>query len=112
VLATDMWDEALELLERNAGENGVELATLRVDWGAADALVARGPFDLVLAADVLYERQSMAPLLTLLPRLGREVLLADPGRPLRDVFVERARERWSVTSSVRDGVSIDRLRPL
>src|SRR6266480_3497645 len=70
VLATDGSDEALELVERNARENGVEVATARADWAAGDDLVARGPFDLVLAADVLYERASVAPLLSLLPRLG------------------------------------------
>jgi len=111
VLATDGSDEALELVERNARENGVEVATARVDWTAADDLVARGPFDLVLAADVLYERASVALLLSLLPRLGGEVWLADPGRPAAEAFLEQARRRWPLTETVRDGVGIHRLRP-
>ena len=110
VLATDSCTEALELVERNARENGLSVATARVDWGAADELVARGPFDLVLAADVLYERTSVAPLLLLLPRLGREVWLADPGRPAADAFLEQVRRGWSVTTGVSDGVEIHRLR--
>src|SRR3954463_863332 len=56
VLATDADGEALELLARNALENGLSVATQRVEWDAAEQLAARGPFDLVLAADVLYER--------------------------------------------------------
>jgi predicted nicotinamide N-methyase len=109
-LATDGCAEALELVERNARENGLSVATARVDWGAADELVARGPFDLVLAADVLYERASVGPLLSLLPRVGREVWLADPGRSAAGEFLEQARRDWSVATSVRDGVEIHRLR--
>ena len=109
VLATDGCAEALELLERNAGENGVTVATARVDWAASDELVARGPFDLVLAADVLYERDSVAPLLSLLPRLGRELWLADPGRSAAGAFLEQAGRHLSVETKVRDGVEIHRL---
>src|SRR5213080_2709211 len=60
VLATDGEGEALEMVERNARENGLELATARVEWNAAADLCARAPFDLVLAADVLYERSNVA----------------------------------------------------
>jgi predicted nicotinamide N-methyase len=110
VLATDRCAEALELVERNARENGLGVVTARVDWGAADELVARGPFALVLAADVLYERTGVALLLSLLPNLGREVWLADPGRPGAGEFLEQARRDWSVATSVRGGVEIHRLR--
>jgi predicted nicotinamide N-methyase len=109
VLATDESAEALELLRRNARENGLSVATARVDWSAPDELVARGPFDLVLAADVLYERAAVAPLLWLLPRIGNEVWLADPGRPAAGAFLEQARGRWSVATSARDGMEIHRL---
>jgi predicted nicotinamide N-methyase len=110
VLATDEDEEALELLDRNARENGIDVETLRVQWNDADELVERGPFDLVLAADVLYERASVALLLDLLPRLGREVWLADPGRPAAGAFFEQAPRHWSIESSVRDGIEIYRLR--
>jgi predicted nicotinamide N-methyase len=109
VLATDAEPEALELLERNARANGVEVATAHVDWRAAGGLVERGPFDLVLAADVLYERAAAGELLALLPRLAREVWLADPGRPAAAAFVAAARERWSVATAVRDGIAVHRL---
>jgi hypothetical protein len=64
----------------------------------------------VLAADVLYERPSVAVLLELLPRLAPETWLADPGRAAADAFLEQARRRWRVTSSERDGVAIHRIR--
>jgi predicted nicotinamide N-methyase len=112
VLATDECDEALELVERNARANGLSVATARVEWAAADELVARGPFDLVLAADVLYERGNVAPLLSLLPCLGGEVWLADPGRPAASAFLEQAGRRWAVVARERDGIQISRLRSL
>jgi predicted nicotinamide N-methyase len=89
VLATDYEPEALSLLSRNASENGVSVETMEVDWSAPDALVARGPFDLVLAADVLYDADAIAPLLALLPRLAPRVWLADPGREPAAGFFER-----------------------
>jgi predicted nicotinamide N-methyase len=112
VLATDGDEDALELLERNARENGVAVATACVDWADADALVERGKFDLVLAADVLYERASVAHLVALLPRLGPEVWLADPGRPACGRFLELARERWSLESHDRGIVTIVRANSL
>jgi predicted nicotinamide N-methyase len=112
VLATDADDEALELLECNARENAVEVAMACVDWTEPEALVARGPFDLVLAADVLYERQHVAPLLGLLPRLGGEVWLADPGRPALDRFLELARSEWSIESNQRGVVTVVTMQAL
>jgi SAM-dependent methyltransferase len=63
VLATDVDPEAVELVARNAELNGVEIEAAAVDWtsdAATEELAARGPFDLVLAADVLYERPTDA----------------------------------------------------
>ena len=109
VLATDSDPDALALVVRNASINGVGVETAVVDWQAPGELISRGPFDVVLAADVLYERQSVAPLLALLPRLAAETWIADPGRPAADAFLERARDRWTVTSRQRGVVSIHRI---
>ena len=109
VLATDADAEALALVRRNAEANGVRLDTAVVDWSEPDELVSRAPFDLVLAADVLYERANVATLLSLLPRLAPEAWLADPGRPAAEAFVERAGRRWRVETSVRGIVRIHRL---
>lgn len=120
VLATDVSPEALVLAKRNARENGVRIETAAIDW--ADPGAAAGPapgavrpagrdrFDLVVAADVLYERSAVAPLLSLLPRLAPEAWLADPGRPAAGAFLEQASRRWPVDTRVRGVVRIHRLR--
>jgi predicted nicotinamide N-methyase len=110
VLATDSCAEALVLAIRNADANDVRIETATVDWAEPDDLLGRAPFDLVLAADVLYERASVAPLLSLLPRLAPEAWLADPGRPAAGVFVEQAGRRWPVEARVRGVVRIHRLQ--
>ena len=110
VLATDACAEALTLVERNAHANDVRIETATVDWAEPDELVRRAPFDLVLAADVVYERASIAPLLSLLPRLAPEAWLADPGRPAGVAFLEQAGSRWSIETRDRDLVLIHRLQ--
>jgi predicted nicotinamide N-methyase len=109
VLATDSSFEALELLVCNASRNGLDVGTAQVDWASPAGLLARAPFDLVLAADVLYERASVAQLLALLPRLAPRVLLADPGRPAADAFLAEARRRWTVETQGRGVVNIHTL---
>jgi predicted nicotinamide N-methyase len=110
VLATDACAEALELVARNAVANDVRIETATVNWAEPDELVKRAPFDLVLAADVLYERASVAMLLSLLPRLAPEAWVADPGRPAAGAFFEQASRRWPVESRVRDIVRVHRLQ--
>jgi predicted nicotinamide N-methyase len=112
VLATDSDAEALDLVRRNAQQNDLELETTPVEWTAPDALLARAPFDLVLAADVLYERPGVAALLSLLPRLAPEVWIADPTRPAADAFFEQVKRHWSIESSERGVIRIYRLRRL
>jgi predicted nicotinamide N-methyase len=111
VLATDEDADALELVERNARENRLRLETARVDWFEPGELIGRAPFDLVLGADLLYERQNVAALLNLLPHLASEAWIADPGRPAAEPFMERARERWRVETTTHGVVSVHRLRP-
>jgi predicted nicotinamide N-methyase len=110
VLATDACAEALTLVARNATANDVRIETAIVDWTKPDVLLRRAPFDMVLAADVLYERASVAPLLSLLPRLAGQAWLADPGRPAAEAFVEQAGRRWTVETRVRDVVRVYRLQ--
>lgn len=111
VLATDAAPAALELVRRNSDANGVRLDTATADWNEPEQLVERGPFDLVLAADVLYERAAVAQLLSLLPRLAPAAWLADPGRPAARAFMEEARRRgWPVETLERGVVRLDRLR--
>jgi predicted nicotinamide N-methyase len=109
VLATDADSEALDFARRNARLNGLEIETQRVDWARPVGLLARAPFDLALAADVLYERQAAAPLLDLLSRLAPRVWLADPGRPAAEAFLEQAERLWSIEAVSRGVVTIHRL---
>jgi predicted nicotinamide N-methyase len=110
VLATDASPEALAVVARSARENGVPIETAAVDWGEPEELVRRAPFDLVIAADVLYDRASVAQLLSLLPRLAPEAWIADPARPAAGAFVEEAARRWPVETRVRGVVQVHRLR--
>ncbi|MDP9383854.1 MAG: protein N-lysine methyltransferase family protein, partial [Actinomycetota bacterium] len=92
--------DAITLLQRNAARNGARVETLVAAWGHdADELAGRGPWDLVLAADVLYERRNVGQLLDLLPRLGAEVWLADPGRPAAPEFLEGAARAFAIDSA-------------
>ncbi len=91
VLATDWAAEALTLLRRNARRNGVLVRTARVRWSEPARLLRAAPWDLVLGADLLYEARNVEQLAALLPRLGGEVLLADPGRPHAGALLDRFR---------------------
>ena len=115
VLATDWSPGAIELTERNAARNRANLRTARCRFDDAPALEGEHAWDLVLAADVLYERRNVALLLDVLPRLlapRGEVLLADPGRPAAPEFLDRARASWRVRTTGADGVALHRLRPV
>jgi predicted nicotinamide N-methyase len=118
VLATDWSRAALELLAENAARNDARLQTMLVDWTRPEELLARGPFPLVLAADVLYERRNVPVLLDLLPHLvapGGEIWLADPGRATADTFlhlVDAAGWRHrSIPDPRRPSVAVHRLTP-
>jgi predicted nicotinamide N-methyase len=89
VLATDWADDAIELLRRNGERNGVSLRLARVRWSEPEPLLRAAPWDLVLGADLLYEERNAEQLAALLPQLGGEVLLAEPGRPYAKQFLER-----------------------
>ncbi|HEU5245278.1 MAG TPA: methyltransferase domain-containing protein [Gaiellaceae bacterium] len=89
VLATDWAEDAIELLQRNAERNGVFLRVARIRWSEPEPLLRAAPWDLVLGADLLYEARNAEQLTGLLPQLGGEVLIAEPGRPYAKEFLER-----------------------
>jgi len=111
VLATDWSQAALDRLRDNAAANGLALQTLRVDWATPAALQRRAPFQLVLAADVLYERRNVSLMLSLLPTLGAEIWLADPGRSFTEAFLDQAPRLFELHTEREDGIYIHRLRP-
>ena len=98
LLAVDCFAEALAFCRYNAARNaGAAPRTLLADWRTAAGcakLRAGERFDLVLAADVLYEPEDVAPLLALVPRLlapAGAFWLAEPGRVTSEQFVAAAR---------------------
>ena len=115
VLATDRSPDALGFVAYNADRNGVSVEVEVCSWAQPDPVVSRAPWDLVLAADVLYLHRGLADLDALLPRLvdgTGEVWLADPGRPPAAAFLESA-GRWAGVSEDRSddpGVTVHRLR--
>jgi predicted nicotinamide N-methyase len=110
VLATDWADDAVELLRLNAERNGIALRAESVRWDEPEPLLREAPWSLVLGADLLYERRNADQLLDLLPRLGGDVLLADPGRPFAKGFVDRAAARWDVATATEGTMALHRLR--
>jgi predicted nicotinamide N-methyase len=87
VLATDWADDAVALLRVNAERNDIVLRAERVRWDEPELLLVGSPWDVVLGADLLYEARNAEQLLELLPRLGGELLLAEPGRPFAPSFL-------------------------
>ena len=86
VTATDWSPEAIDLLRENAARNGITLTAEVRDW--------REPwserFDLVLAADVLYEQRNVEPVLARLRELAPDALVVLAGRPYEDAFLRLA----------------------
>lgn len=115
VLATDWSEDALAFAARNARRNRAWIETALCSWAEPDQLVSRAPWDLVLAADVLYEQRTAGVLAALLPRLVErgKVWIADPRRDPARPFLEAASERFEVETAATDThrVLIHRLRP-
>ena len=91
VTAVDWARDAISLLDRNAARNDVDLAGIAADWR-----IFTGSYDLVLGADLLYERRNVQALVELLPSLASEVLLGEPGRPHAGEFFELAASDWEI----------------
>lgn len=99
VLATDYQADALRFARVNAARNGLPPLDARLlDWRAWPADAPR--FELVLAADVAYERRNAAALAALLPHAvapGGRFVLADPGRAYLEGFVDQMQQKgWQV----------------
>ena len=116
VLAVDRSPEAVTFAAANAARNGATVATAVCAFDQPEPLLAEAPWDLVLAADVLYEQRNIPVLLWLLPRLvapGGEAWLADPGRNGLDKFLSGADATgWHRDQLPGDGalVTVHRLR--
>ena len=116
VTVVDRSPEAIAFATLNAERNGVTLQAAVRAFDQPRRLLAEAPWDLVLAADVLYEQRNVPVLLWLLPRLvaqDGEVWLADPGRPMLSRLLAGAEAtgwRRAQVAAGPDTVTINRLR--
>jgi predicted nicotinamide N-methyase len=92
------------LLLANAGT----CHTVQLNWrdqASIDALIDEGRFPVVLAADVLYERRDIDPLLQFFNRIlddAGTLLLAEPGRAVATRFLsDAAAQGWDVGEIAR-----------
>jgi len=116
VLATDGVADAVAFAAHALALNEVTADVAQVDWAQhGEALVARGPFDVLLAADVLYLQANVEIALRLWPRLlapGGVLRVADPHRAGTRDFLAAARATFSIETERRDddGVALHVLR--
>jgi len=97
VLATDFHPEVPVFLERNLARNTVPTGIFEyrtLDWkkSASDL----GKFGLVIGSDILYEKNhpsEVADALVALVKSGGRIVVADPGRPYLQTFVDEMRAR-------------------
>jgi predicted nicotinamide N-methyase len=114
VLATDGIPEAVAFAAHVLALNGVDAEVAHADWEKdGEAPVARGPFDVILASDVLYTKANVETALRLLPRLlelDGVIRLADPGRAGGRDFLAAARATFSLRTSYDGEVEVHVLR--
>ncbi len=120
VACTDYESSALEFAERNVARNCSKSGGVRyelLDWRIPPAI---GMFDVVAAADVLYEKRNIDPVLQFLVTHTKEfALIADPHRTTADRFFEMAEKHFEIEleeidvtlDDVKTGVRICRLTP-
>ncbi len=88
VLITDRDPEALAVVRESAALNKLAVDVQPLDWNACH-LEER--FDLVLAADILYEERFVDPIAATINQLTAhpgEVVVSDPGRPYRRALAQ------------------------
>jgi len=99
-LATDYSLEALRFIRYNGLKNRATLSCERLDWRLVQC---REQFDLLFAADVLYERVNLLPIVTAIDKLlapGGVAYIADPRRRMAEQFLELAAENNFTISSM------------
>lgn len=97
ILATDFHPEVPVFLERNLARNPPPPGRFeyrRLDWKNPGTDL--GKFGLVIGSDILYEKNHPAEVAEALVRLaktGGRIVIADPGRPYLQGFVDEMRAR-------------------
>ena len=115
VLATDGHTDAVAFAAHVLAINEVEGEVAHVDWAEhGEQLVERGPWDLVLAADVLYTSENVNAASRLFHRLVAPtgaLILADPNRKGAQGFLASARAMFELVSDRGPDVSLHTLTP-
>ncbi len=115
VLATDGATDAVAFAAHSLALNQVTGEVAHAAWaGHGGQLAERGPFDLVLAGDVLYTPENADAAVRLLPRLlapGGEARIADPGRKNAGRFLSAAEAGFSLESVQAGPVTLYTLKP-
>jgi predicted nicotinamide N-methyase len=115
VLATDGCTDAIAYTAHAMWLNGVRGEVAHVDWNDhGDGLADLGPWDLVVASDVLYTRANVETALRLMPRLlaiGGELRIADPDRAGARDFLASARARFHLWTRQDGDVKLHLLTP-
>ena len=115
VLATDGATDAVAFAAHVLALNEVEGEVALADWAEhGDQLVARGPWDLVLAADVLYTQANVEAASRLFARLvapAGALRLADPNRAGAQGFLSEAQTAFHLATERGKDVSLHTLRP-
>jgi 2-polyprenyl-3-methyl-5-hydroxy-6-metoxy-1,4-benzoquinol methylase len=113
VLATDRSSDAVAFAAHSFALNEALAEVAVADWlEQGDALVERGPWDVVLAADVFYTAANVDTAVRLFPRLlerGGEVRLADPGRAGTRDFLAAARHSFTLRSQAAGEITLHTL---
>ncbi len=116
VLATDGSPDAVVFAAHTLALNDVRGDVAAATWQEAADGLASEPWDLVLAADVLYRRDNVDALLRALPDLverGGEFVLGDASRAGCRDFLAAARGTFTVTTHtdpLRERVNVHTLR--
>ncbi|MBV9363123.1 MAG: methyltransferase [Solirubrobacterales bacterium] len=113
VTVNDRSKLALAFTALNAEENRLAVQTVQCEWQIPQALEVRGPWDLVLGSDILYDERSAYALAGLLDRVvaaDGEVWITDPGREAASAFLASASTAWRLsTYRCGGGVVLHRL---
>ena len=106
VTASDFHPEVPRFLNRNRELNGTRhLEYIETDWMTALPPTLEARFDWVIGSDILYERAyplQVARAFHTAAKPGAQLLLADPGRPYLQPFVdEMSRLGWSAETRIQ-----------
>lgn len=103
VVFSDYEDDALDFVRYNANKNltgeivNSHTRFINLDWHRVDAQSLPQPqkFDMIIAADVVYERRNFFPLMDVLQRLLEPTgvaIFTEPGRMIGEQFFKLLRE--------------------